>query len=238
MVLLLLPLLHAADAPLLPLTQHARVDGSVATATVSGGVVANDTAAVDGAVRIEGNVAERVAVAVDVGLAAEGVALGGGARLAILRQADAGIDLALGARYKHVGWNSEAVEVGEFETTTSVGHAWEGVEAVLNATFGAAVGGREKDAELAGAALAGVAEGLSVGGDARLRVSLVDEGEEPGEEEWQEDGRRLDLVAGPVLNVAAGPVIAMAQVGGSLVVDRAGDRVPGAVVNAGLKVGF
>lgn len=238
MVLLLVAFAQAADAPLLPLTQHARIDGSVATATVSGGIVANDTAALDGAARVEGNVAERVAVAVDVGLAEEGVALGGGVRVAILRQADADVDVGLGVRYKHVGWNGEAVEIGEIEGTASVGRAWEGVEAVMNATFGAAVGGSEKDAELAGAALAGVTEGLSVGGDARLRVGLGEEGAEEGEEEWREEGRRLDLVAGPVLNVAAGPVMAMAQVGGSLVVTRKGEGVPGAVVNAGLKVSF
>jgi hypothetical protein len=99
-------------------------------------------------------------------------------RVQLLSQASAGVDLALGARFKKFGFFTHPLDGspnGELEFLVAVGHRFGAVDLMLNGVFGTETGGPGKDME--GKIFVGYhfLENLRAGIDGRLQAEFVDE---------------------------------------------------------------
>ena len=113
----------------------------------------------------------------------------------VLRQEDAGLDVAFGGDYELAGWNRH-----ESIVTRVAAGATAGVTRMqANAAFGMATGGDGRYGDLRLSGLHPVAQGVYAGIDSRARVDLMpeDNDETSGELDW-------DMQAGPVATVAVG----------------------------------
>ncbi len=93
-------------------------------------------------------------------------------RYQLLDQATHGVDLAVGARYKSVGFDPRN---GELEGLVAVGHRFGRLGLVLNTVAGHELGGPGFDVELKALASYRLIEALSVGLDARAQAEIHDE---------------------------------------------------------------
>ena len=110
----------------------------------------------------------------DAGLLGQTSGFGPTARLRyqLLEQAQAGIDLAVGVRYKNVGFRENN---GEIESLLAAGHRWGRVSVIANAVYGHETGGPGQDLE--GKVFGGfdLSSAVRLGLDSRLQAEFVDE---------------------------------------------------------------
>jgi hypothetical protein len=119
-------------------------------------------------------------VAGDVGLYLQGPDSGPTARLRIqiLKQRDVGIDLAIGARFKELGFFKKeggGTPNGEFEYLLALGKSFGRLDVILDGVIGFEAGGPGSDIE--GKAFVGyrVLPDLRIGADFRLQAEYKDE---------------------------------------------------------------
>ncbi len=118
-------------------------------------------------------------VAGDVGLYLQGPDTGPTVRLRfqVLKQADVGLDLSVGARFKEFGFFKKEATTpnGEFEFLLALGKSIGHWDAMVNAVIGFEAGGPGSDLE--GKAFVGyrVLDNLRVGADFRLQAEYKDE---------------------------------------------------------------
>lgn len=93
-------------------------------------------------------------------------------RYQVLNQAAHGVDLAVGARYKSVGFDPRN---GELEGLIAVGHRFGRLGLVLNTVAGHELGGPGFDVEVKALAAYRIIDALSVGLDARAQAEVHDE---------------------------------------------------------------
>jgi hypothetical protein len=119
-------------------------------------------------------------------------------RYQILKQADQGIDLAAGVRFKTVGFHPDQ---GEVELILAGGRRWGRFELVVNAVVGfeTAEGGG-KDGEIKAFAGYRLGESVRVGIDERLQAELGDDEEEAAPAVGTPSVRDYDLTVGPALS--------------------------------------
>lgn len=207
MRLLLAPLLVAAaagaqgldrdtlltDAPAVPAVGTVRVTGG-ATGTQN----ANNGSTQAGSSSVNGSIGWTPVrnLSGDVGAYFQVGASGPSARVRyqILNQADHGLDLSAGLRFKTVGFHPS---YGEIEALVAAGRRIGKVELVLNGVFGQETGGGGgKDIELKGFAGYRFTEAVRAGVDSRLQAEM-DDSEDPL---LPRTGRDYDLTAGPAVS--------------------------------------
>ena len=112
----------------------------------------------------------------------------------VVREADSGLDVALGGDYELMGWNRNPVLV----TRVAAGRTAGLTRLQANAAFGLATTGGDRYGDLRLSGLRPVAQGLYAGIDSRARIDLQDAAQPPeGELDW-------DMQAGPVATIAVG----------------------------------
>ena len=120
-------------------------------------------------------------------------------RVQLLAQQSAGIDLALGARFKKIGFFTHPTDGspnGELEFLLALGRRIGALDLILNGVFGAETGGPGKDLEAKAYVGYRVLDNLRVGIDSRLQAEFVDES---GTKTPQSTD--MDLTAGPALSL-------------------------------------
>jgi hypothetical protein len=156
-----------------------------------------------------------------------------GGRVQLLKQPAHGVDFAASLFYKAEGFTELE---GEIEGVLSVARRFDAWLLLSTLAYGQDPEGRERDAEITLACLLKLSRIAQVGLDARGRFGL-------GAEEEQEEAERADepegdLQAGPVLNLALGPVVLSAQ-GGVSALRRADETTRvGLIAAAGLGSAF
>src|SRR5439155_26395136 len=95
-----------------------------------------------------------------------------GLRVGILRQERFGVDFALGAFYKNIGFTEEK---GELEFFAMLARRWNRVALFANLVYGQGLDAAERDAEVRVAVLAEVHKRVNVGVDLRGRFDLGEE---------------------------------------------------------------
>ena len=153
------------------------------TVRISGGVNGQPSGAADvgSTGGVSGNIlwAPIDRVAGDVGLYQQGPDGGPTVRLRIqvLKQASAGLDLSIGARFKEFGFfkKQEGSPNGEFEYLLALGRSFGGFDAIINGVVGFEAGGPGSDLE--GKAFFGYRflPNLRAGIDGRLQAEYKDE---------------------------------------------------------------
>ena len=182
------------DAPAVPAKGTVRVTGGVTGTTATEGV---DN--VQGQANISGSIAwTPVAnLSADVGAYYQVGRQGPSARFRyqFLKQADFGVDLTGGVRFKTVGFHPDQ---GEIEFIVAVGRTFGTFELALNGVFGVeTAGGGGKDMELKGfGGWRFGGDAVRAGLDARLQQEVSDE-ENPTAPKV---GRDYDLTAGPAIS--------------------------------------
>ena len=162
------------EAPAVPNAGTVRLTGG-AGGQASGAADSGSTGGISG--RILWAPIDRVAG--DVGLYLQGPDGGPTVRLRfqILKQADVGVDLAVGARFKEFGFfkKEEGTPNGEFEYLLAVGRSFGSFDIMLNAVVGFEAGGPGSDIE--GKAFVGyrVLDNLRVGLDGFMQGEYKDE---------------------------------------------------------------
>ena len=162
------------EAPAVPNAGTVRITGA-ANGQASG---AADTGSTGG---VSGNImwAPIDRIAGDVGLYQQGPDSGPAVRLRIqvLKQADVGLDLAVGARFKEFGFFKKQNESpnGEFEFLLALGKSFGRFDAMLNGVIGFEAGGPGSDLE--GKAFVGYRflPNLRAGIDSRIQAEYKDE---------------------------------------------------------------
>lgn len=147
----------------------------------------------------------------------------------LLHQARHGVDLAVYAGYQGYGFNT----VPAVALTLAVGRTFGRVNLLANLGYGLGVEEGEHYGEARLAALVRVHRVLSVGLDARARLDLERDDDEPdGEPDW-------DLVAGPLVTLAVDRFVVGLGGGFAATKFRAGgDLRAGAVAQLSLGVAF
>ena len=139
-------------------------------------------------------------VAGDVGLYQQGAVSGPTVRVRVqvLKQADIGVDLAVGARFKELGFfkRQDGLPNGEFEYLLAVGRRLGQVDAMLNLVAGFEAGGPGSDLE--GKAFLGYrfTDSLRVGLDGRIQAEYKDE----NGTKKPDFARDVNLFAGPAIS--------------------------------------
>lgn len=158
---------------------------------------ASDKALFDTA--LEARIMERIALRAGGSYlpASDGFGLRFGGKVDALRQETTGVDLAIAGGYESTGFNEVAAVGGQLALGRSFGRL------LLLANVGYARGLEQQEEQYASAgaaALYRVTSDMQVGVDSRFRIDLErDDDEPPGEREW-------DLLAGPQVTVAVGPI--------------------------------
>ena len=148
-----------------------------------------------------------------------------GARVQILGQDKAGLDLGAGAFLKPEGFSEAEAEV---ELVVALARRFGRFTTFANLVYGQDPEASERDGEVRLAALYSATKSIQVGLDSRLRVDL---GSEEGERH-AEGGAEYDLVFGPTASFAVGPIAAVAQAGMSVYGTEPAQ--PGGVVQIGI----
>jgi hypothetical protein len=176
----------------------ARSDTQRTLARVVGGYEgASDKALFDTA--LEARIMERIALRAGGSYlpASDGFGLRFGGKVDALRQETSGIDLAIAGGYEATGFNEVAAVGGQLALGKSFGRL------LLLANAGYARGLEQTEEHYASAGAAAhyrVTSNVQLGVDSRFRIDLErDDDEPPGEREW-------DLLLGPQITVAVGPV--------------------------------
>lgn len=191
----------------LPFTEAPRTDSSRAFATALGGFDSARSSAVlegRGEVTVYGPIALRVGVLYTQTPKQLRPTVGG--RVQVLKQAEQGIDMSVGAFYKPEGFTEGE---GEIEGVFAFGHRFGSAGIVGNLVYGQDPEARERDGEVRLAALYTATAHLELGLDSRLRFDLGTEHDKLEEE----GGAEYDLVAGPLLSYTLGEIALGAQGG-------------------------
>ncbi len=152
-----------------------------------------------------------------------------GAKVQALRQADAGLDLAVSGGYEPLGFN----QVPAVAALASVGRSFGALALVANAGIGVGLEEAERYGDARLAALVRVARDLRVGADSRFRIDLERDSDEPeGEPDWE-------LTAGPLATLTAGRFAVTGTVGLSAIRFRLEDHTSvGAMAQLGVGAVF
>jgi hypothetical protein len=186
------------DSPAVPHAGTVRVTGGATGAT---GDNTTGTSAVSGSVswtpiaNVSGDVGAYSQIGASGGVSAR-------ARYQILSQADAGLDLSAGLRFKTISWHASSAprtdSNGEIEMLVAAGRRFGKFELVLNGVFGVETGGGGgKDVEAKGFAGWRFNEAVRAGIDSRLQAEVSDT-ENTGA--TPPTGRDYDLTAGPAVS--------------------------------------
>lgn len=154
-----------------------------------------------------------------------------GARAQLLRQERHGLNGAVSLFYKAEGFTEPE---GEIESVLSFGRRESNLLWIANLVYGQDPEGHERDGEIALAALLRLSNLVHLGLDTRGRFDLGSERRKlvaEGLPDYQID-------AGPVLNLALGPVAATARAGASIFRRPEQDPRLGVVAVAGLGTAF
>jgi hypothetical protein len=198
----------ARDGAFLPSTLSPRVGAVPALVSAYGGYDSAHEAAIGTVVtevRLWGPVAIRIGVEYSPIRNEPRPTVGG--RVQLLQQERHGIDGALGVFYRPEGFTEPE---GEIETFASIGRRFDRVSLLGNLVYGQDPEGNERDGEVRAGALYAAGR-FTVGLDARFRFAI---GTQKGTMAAAEP--KLDLLAGPVAMVAAGPLLLFAEAGPSL----------------------
>jgi hypothetical protein len=155
-----------------------------------------------------------------------------GARAQLLNQPAHGVAFAASLFYKAEGFTELE---GEIEGVLSVARRFDAWLLLSTLAYGQDPEGHERDAEVSLACLLSLSRVAHVGLDARGRFGF---GEEEAEGESREAEPASDLQAGPVLNLALGPVVLSAHAGASAVRREDETTRVGLVAAAGLGSAF
>ncbi|HEY4882082.1 MAG TPA: hypothetical protein VII08_00465 [Myxococcales bacterium] len=163
------------EAPAVPNAGTVRVSGA-ANGQPSGATDSGSTGGISGSILW----APIDRIAGDVGIYLQGPDSGPTVRVRIqvLKQADVGLDLAVGARFKEFGFfkkQSSGSPNGEFEFLLAAGRSFGRFETMLNTVIGFEAGGPGSDIE--GKAFAGyrISPSLRAGLDGRVQAEYKDE---------------------------------------------------------------
>lgn len=211
----------AGDGQLLPGTFAARIGDQRVIGVALGGY---DSADSQGAVfsgLVEGAVWNRVALRVGYDyLGGQGTGnVSAGLRFGVLRQELQGLDLGVMVQYKQRGFTQSN---GEIEIVLAGSRRWDRFGLFANLVYGQGFEQKERDGEVRVAGLYSLGERAHVGLEARSHFDL---GEERGAARvpGSPPEAAFDLVAGPLVTVALGPVALLAEAGmHALVLDRNG----------------
>lgn len=130
-----------------------------------------------------------------------------GGRVQLLHQRQHGVDGSFSVFYRPEGFTEPE---GEIETFVSVGRRFGSLTVLANIVYGQDPEGNERDGEIRFASLYGAGR-WTVGVDSRLRFAIGAQKSAVAAAE-----PKLDLLAGPIATVAAGPVALFAHAGPSL----------------------
>jgi len=183
------------DAPAVPSAGTVRLTGGVTGTSDSAGV-GNVQGQALGTAAIQWSIFDRFAADVSAYFQVGQQGPSARVRYQILKQADYGLDLAGGVRFKTVGFHPDQ---GEVELFFAAGRTFGRFELVLNAVIGfeTAEGGG-KDGEVKAFAGYRLGESVRVGIDERLQAELGDDEEDT---DAQVPGTRdYDLTVGPALS--------------------------------------
>lgn len=183
------------DAPAVPSAGTVRLTGGVTGTSDSSGV-GNVQGQALGTAAIQWSIFDRFAADVSAYFQIGQQGPSARVRYQILKQADYGLDLAGGVRFKTVGFHPDQ---GEVELFVAAGRTFGRFELVLNAVIGfeTAEGGG-KDGEVKAFAGYRLGESVRAGIDGRLQAELGDDEEETAA---QVPGTRdYDLTVGPALS--------------------------------------
>ncbi len=119
-------------------------------------------------------------LAADIGAYFQDGSVGPSARVRyqFLNQADHGVDMAAGARFKLVGFSSRAEDLTpkhEAELLLAAGHKFGRLDTIVNAVVGTELGDPGKDAELKAYVGYNLSDSLRCGVDGRIQAEFVDE---------------------------------------------------------------
>jgi hypothetical protein len=147
----------------------------------------------------------------------------------IAREAQQGIDFAVGGDYELEGWSRVPALVSRVAVGSTIGLT----RVQANAAFGLGIDQGERYGDLRLSGLHPVAQAVYAGVDSRARIDLERDMEEPsGELEW-------DVQAGPLVTVAVGRFAVSAQGGVSAWKARTGEQAKvGAVGSLGVGAAF
>jgi hypothetical protein len=204
------------DGSFLPTTLSARIGDQRVIALSQGGY---DTAPGQGAAFstiVEGAIVNRVAIRAGIEYvpSLEQVSPSAGLRVGILRQERQGVDLAVAAQYKNLGFSEAS---GEFEFLVMVARRWNRLALFANLAYGQGLDEGERDAEARVAFLYAVHPRVNVGLDARARLDL---GEEDAAREEKQLNSQFDFLGGPLVTVAVSHVMFMLQTGAHALVQN------------------
>jgi hypothetical protein len=187
------------DAPAVPAKGTVRVTGGVTGTSDSAGVDNVQGQAV-GTAAIQWTIFDRFAADVSAYFQVGQQGPAARVRYQILKQADYGLDLSAGVRFKTVGFHPDQ---GEVELLVAAGRTFGRIELVLNAVIGfeTAEGGG-KDGEIKAFAGYRLGESVRVGIDERLQAELADDDENENTVVGAQapTGRDYDLTVGPALS--------------------------------------
>jgi hypothetical protein len=220
----------AREGTFLPMTVAARVGDQYFSAMALGGYdsLSDQQGRVVGVV--EGSIANHFALRVAADYAssdASNAVLAVGFRIGILRQEQHHFDLGFMAQYKTKGFSESK---GEVELLLLASRRWGRFGLFGNAVYGQGIIANERDGEVRLAAMFAVHPRVNVGIDTRARFDL---GAGPLPNTNTAD-HPFDLVAGPMVTAAWGPVALLAQAGVHVAVTDLADG--NEVVNAGAVV--
>ena len=117
-------------------------------------------------------------------------------RYQLLSQYAHGVDLAMQARYKKVGFANDG---GEVEASVNVGRHWGGLDAVLDAVYGHETDSAGSDLEGKASVGWSFTSRLRTGFDARLQAQASDGGHDVADAGALPGGRKFDFLAGPTV---------------------------------------
>jgi hypothetical protein len=225
----------ASTGDFLPFTEAARIGDRRVMAVALGGWDGTSGSGGRGAVlsaTVEGAIANRIALRAGADYTAANTSAFAGVRVSLLRQETHGLDLALSATYRSVGFTEGS---GDLEMGVLVSRRWGRLLLVGNAIYAQGFLAQTRHGEVRAAALLAATERLQIGLDSRCRFdlgSVVAQGSAVGAEV------DLDLLAGPTASLALGPVALIAQAGVHVLALENGPTRAGPVAIAGLGASF
>jgi hypothetical protein len=204
---------RVASGAALPWTHAAARPGTGVLVGTYGGYDASTRAPVLHGV-IEATVVERItlrAAASNYGMS-ESLRPSAGVVIDVLREASSGVDLAVGSEYEATGWNRVPAVVARAAIARTMGKT----RLIGNVALGVGLTDDELYGDVRAAALRAFGAGIFAGLDARARLDLERDDDEPdGEPDW-------DVQAGPVITYVIGRVAISAAAGLSAWKLRAG----------------
>jgi hypothetical protein len=222
----------AATGNFLPTVVGARVEPAHMTALGLGG---HDGAPGQGGVFsgiVEAGVYKRVAIRVGFDKLGDAKASAlVGLRVGLTEQERSGLDLSVGAQYKNRGFSEVA---GEVEVLVSAGRRWGDLALLANLVFGQGTDAGERDGEARTGLYYTLSRAFGLGFDARARVDL---GHEDAARTMNKLENDFDMVAGPLVTVTHGQVLALVQAGDHTLVSHEQAK-SGLIVMGGLGCTF